>query len=382
MGLAIQVGLLAAFVVVFLPLGMAGLHLTRNRLLFFSVALFITLAVSVHVAPYFPSMSSLLLPLKAQWSISGIQETLTKGLGGQSLCMSLLHDMTWEDESVGREDEDYFVSNRNLSDPCLFNRLWAWNRSSLAVCSFQKVNRTDTLQLLKGSWIMIAGDSQARLFLLALLDHLLLSTEFVREDLFKRHSDYSIQRHHIKVEFVWAPYVSNLTSLVVSLQRNRSYPDVLVMGDGLWHMLHVTNASDYLQSLLHLQRAIHSLFPASSYFNLLPTGTFAPMPASNSGVPQMFWMSVPKLVNPILNTAEKRQKLTNKLSAHYHRNMRTSRILHPKGPLMHLDFYELSNGCGIECTSDGMHYCGVVYDAGVQIMLNALLIATHQAPSK
>eukprot|EP00250_Pteridium_aquilinum_P011351 c20006_g1_i2 orf=282-1430(-) len=382
MGLAIQVGLLAAFIVVFLPLGMAGLHLTRNRLLFFSVALFITLAVSVHVAPYFPSISSLLLPLKSQWSISNIRETFTKGLGGQSLCVSLLHDITWGDESVDREDEGYIVSNRNLSDPCVFNRLWSWDRNASAVCSFQKVNRTDALQLLKGSWIIIAGDSQARLFLLALLDHLLLSTEFVREELFKRHSNYSIQRHHIKMDFVWAPYISNLTSLVVNLRHNRSYPDVLIMGDGLWHMLHVSNASNYIQSLLHLQRAVYSLFPASSYFNLLPTSKFAPRPASNSGMPQMFWMNVPKLVNPMLNTAEKRQKLTNELCARYDQELRISKIMQPKGPLMLLDLYELSKGCGSECTSDGMHYCGVVYEAAVQVMLNELLIATHQAPSR
>lgn len=381
MGLAIQVGLLAAFIVVFLPLGMAGLHLTRNRLLFFSVALFITLAVSVHVAPYFPSFSSLMLPWKSQWSISGIRETFTKGLGGQSFCVSLLHDMTWED-NISREDEDYIVSNRNLSDPCIFNRLWSWKRNASTVCSFQKVNRTDTLQLLKGSWIMIAGDSQARLFLLALLDHILLSTEFVREELFKRHSDYSIQRHHIKMDFIWAPYVSNLTNLVDNLRHNKSYPDVLIMGDGLWHMLHVTNASDYLQGVLRLQKAVYSLFPASSYFNLLPTGTFTPRPASNAGVPQMFWMDVPRLVTDLLNTAEKRQKLTDELCALYREELRSSRVLQPKGPLMLLDLYKISKGCGIECTSDGMHYCNVVYEAAVQVMLHALLIATHQAPSR
>ncbi|MCO5592280.1 hypothetical protein L7F22_046279 [Adiantum nelumboides] len=381
MGLAIQVGLLAAFMVVFLPLGMAGLHLTRNRLLFFSVALFITLAVSVHVAPYFPSFSFLLSPLKSQWTISGFRETFTKGLSGQSVCVSLLHDMTWENDN-GREAEDYTISDRNLSDPCIFSRLWSWSRNASMVCSFQKVNRTDTLQLLKGSWIMIAGDSQARLLLLALLDHILLSTEFVREDLFKRHSDYSIQRHHIKMEFIWAPYASNLTSLVVNLRHDRSYPDVLIMGDGLWHMLHMTNSSDYFQTILQLQKGLYSLFPASSYFNLLPTGTFTPRIASNSGLPQMFWMNVPKLVNPILNTAEKRKKLTNELCKSYNQGLRSSRVLQPKGPLMLLDLYEISKGCGIECTSDGMHYCSVVYEAAVQVMLNALLIATHQAPSR
>ncbi|KAJ1377371.1 Pmr5/Cas1p GDSL/SGNH-like acyl-esterase family protein [Sesbania bispinosa] len=36
---------------------MAGWHLSRNKVLFFSGALFITLAVGVHLTPYFPSVS-------------------------------------------------------------------------------------------------------------------------------------------------------------------------------------------------------------------------------------------------------------------------------------------------------------------------------------
>ena len=54
---AVQLGLLAACVVLFVPMGMAGWHLSRNKVLFFSGALFITLAVGVHLTPYFPSVS-------------------------------------------------------------------------------------------------------------------------------------------------------------------------------------------------------------------------------------------------------------------------------------------------------------------------------------
>ena len=43
-----------------------------------------------------------------------------------------------------------------------------------------------------------------------------------------------------------------------------------------------------------------------------------------------------------------------------------------------MDIGSLSWTCGIKCTDDGMHYDGVVYEAGVQIMLNALLIESHQ----
>ena len=59
-----------------------------------------------------------------------------------------------------------------------------------------------------------------------------------------------------------------------------------------------------------------------------------------------------------------------------------SKILKPEGPLGLLDLYHLSKGCGNRCTMDGMHYCDMVYEALVQVMLNELLIATQQAPSK
>lgn len=371
MGLAIQAGLLAAFIVVFLPLGMAGWHLTRNRLLFFSVALFITLAVSVHLAPYFPSISSL---------VTGFRGASNQPHTSSSHCASLLHDVKWVDENVDLEDEEQFTFTRKPSDPCLVTRLWSWKQNASAVCSFQKVNRTDSLQLLKGSWIMIAGDSETRLLLLSILDQLLEPTDFVREELFKRHSNYTLRRHDIKFEFIWAPYISNLTTFVVELRHSRSYPDVLIMGGGLWHMLHVTNSLDFFDSLTRLQTAVYSLFPASSYFNPLPMG--ARHARSATGVPQMFWLNIPDLINPLLNTEEKRKKLTREIWTEYDDKLKTSKLLQPEGPLTLLDLHHLSKGCGIECTTDGMHYCSMVYDTAVQILLNALLIVTQQAPSK
>ena len=44
---AAQAGVVAACVVLFVPMGLAGWHLSRNKVLFFSGALFISLAVGV-----------------------------------------------------------------------------------------------------------------------------------------------------------------------------------------------------------------------------------------------------------------------------------------------------------------------------------------------
>ncbi|KAB2034858.1 hypothetical protein ES319_D04G113100v1, partial [Gossypium barbadense] len=113
-------------------------------------------------------------------------------------------------------------------------------------------------------------DLQARLFTLSLLNLLLGSEpqrmDSVKTDLFKRHSNYNISVDEIgmKLDLVWAPYVLNLTHLLTDFKTRKKYPDVMVMGAGLWHMLHVSNPSDYELVLQTLKSSLVSLFPFST----------------------------------------------------------------------------------------------------------------------
>jgi hypothetical protein len=86
-----QVGVLAACVVLFVPMGLAGWHLSRNKVLFFSGALFVSLAVGVHLSPYLPSLPHLL--------ISSFHPTSPSSTASSASCLSLLHRVTWADAS-------------------------------------------------------------------------------------------------------------------------------------------------------------------------------------------------------------------------------------------------------------------------------------------
>ncbi|KAG4152015.1 hypothetical protein ERO13_D04G098033v2 [Gossypium hirsutum] len=93
----------------------------------------------------------------------------------------------------------------------------------------------------------------------------------VKTDLFKRHSNYNISVDEIgrKLDFVWAPYVLNLTHLLTDFKTRKKYLDVIVMGAGLWHilsthMLHVSNPSYYELVLQTLKSSLVSLFPFST----------------------------------------------------------------------------------------------------------------------
>ncbi|KAI9100212.1 hypothetical protein K1719_024430 [Acacia pycnantha] len=359
---AIQLGLFAACVVLFVPMGMAGWHLSRNKMLFFSGALFITLAVGVHLTPYFPSVSDFVT------SVSSIVV-----LDDRDSCFSSLHEIDWEVSASSNYDP---LNNNSVN----YDKSWYWRRSSsVDSCEFQKLNRHDVADLLNGSWVMVAGDSQARFFALSLLSLVLDSEqmESARQSLFRRHSNYHIVVNEIgmKLDFIWAPYTTNLTDLVMGLSETRNYPDVLVMGSGLWDMLHLTNASDYGVSLQLLRRSITSLLPISPELSTEGSATSSVSVRST----HLFWLGLPTLINSMLNTEEKREKMTDVMRVSYERELKKSQLLQQfGGPFQQLDIGSLSWDCGIRCTDDGMHYDGAVYDAAVHILLNALLIVSHQ----
>ncbi|KAG9445323.1 hypothetical protein H6P81_016663 [Aristolochia fimbriata] len=342
-------------------MGMAGWHLSRNKMLFFSGALFITLAVGVHLTPYFP----LVYDFVSSYSSVVVLEN-------REACLSLLHDIIWKDKHSNFNELWVNSSSKDM--------YWEWEKSTpVNDCGFQKLGRSDASDLLNGSWIVVAGDSQARLFTLSLLNLILDSAEMatVKVDLFKRHSDYQlvIDKNGLKVDYIWAPYASNLTSMFKNFGRNHTYPEVLVMSSGLWHMLHYTNASDFGFSLGMVRKSVLSFVPISAEF-----GTEGPVTGSVLvESPHMFWLGMPTLINSMLNTEEKKEKMSGSMCEAYDRELIESKLLRESsGPLMLLDIRSLSRNCGSFCTADGMHYQGVVYEAAVQIMLNALLIESQQ----
>uniref|UniRef100_A0A0D9XLY7 Pmr5/Cas1p GDSL/SGNH-like acyl-esterase family protein n=1 Tax=Leersia perrieri TaxID=77586 RepID=A0A0D9XLY7_9ORYZ len=344
---AAQLGVFAACVVLFVPMGLAGWHLSRNKVLFFSGALFLSLAVGVHLSPYLPSLPHLLLLSSSSSRLLPLPSSFS------SSCVPLLHRVSWSDSSAG------IIGGGGRS--------WSWPPSIASTCGLARVSKDDASVLLNGSWVMVAGDSQARLLVLALLRLLLdpAAAAAVEPELFRRHSDYraAVPARGISVDFVWAPFESNLTRLLrEDLRLAPRAPDVLVVGSGLWHMLHVGDARSYGDGLGSIADAARSLR--------------SPLPVPP---PHMFWLGLPRLVNHMLNTDAKRARMNDTMVRDYDLEVEQRGLLQRDGgPFLLLDVGKLSRGCGQQCTADGMHYDGDVYDAVLHIMLNALVIESQQ----
>lgn len=351
----LQLGVVGlACIVLFVPMGMAGWHLSRNKILFFSGSLFISLAIVIHLSPYFPPIPD----------FASSSSSLNKHVFSRESCISYVHDVVF----------DVVVSKVNQSE---YSVSWDWNRKSSDVldCEFQKLSSTDVSDLLNGSWIVVAGDSQARFFVLSLLE---LVTDFkememARGELFKRHSNYRtvIDRIGLRLDYIWAPYESNVTEFVERLVRNGSCPDVFVMGSGLWHMLHVTDAYDHGYHLRMLKSSVASFVAKYSEEGGMEG-------SNNVRSPHLFWLGMPMLISSKMNTNEKREKMTNEMRVRYNTALHGSGILMPSGPLQLIDVPFLSQKCGNHCTIDGIHYERAVYDAAVHVMFNELLIESHQ----
>ncbi|KAK8694049.1 hypothetical protein V6N13_071611 [Hibiscus sabdariffa] len=169
----------------------------------------------------------------------------------------------------------------------------------------------------------------------------------------------------MKLDFVWAHYVVNLTNLITDFDIKKSCPDVMVMGDGLWNMLHFNNTSYYEFILQILKTKVVSLLPLSTKL-AINKSVFSSVPIKSSL--HLFWLG-------ILHTEEERENMSDAMWHVYDRALDDSKLLHQTcHPLLLLDSQSLTSNCGSHCTSDGMHYDEAIYEAVVQIMLNELLI--------
>ncbi|KAJ4873164.1 hypothetical protein Rs2_45159 [Raphanus sativus] len=317
---AIHFGVLAACFVLFVPMAMAGWHLSRHKLSS-SAALSSSPSPSASTSPLtsLPSPTSSPPYPPSSSTTTRLQQRLELELG------------------LGLGEIEKVLS-----------------------CEFQKLDKFDVSELLNGSWVVVAGDSQARFVALSLLNLVLGSGSeamgSVREELFKRHSDYSVVVKEIgmNLDFVWAPYEKDLDDLVVSYKKRSKFPDVVIMEAGCG----ICSTSTTLLISVPVTTKGGSVSGRSMH---------------------MFWIGMPVLINGMLNSEEKKEKMSDTVWHEYDRTLGESKILRQMGgPLILLDVQSFTWNCGPQCTLDGMHYDSAVYDAAVHVMLNALLIESHQ----
>ncbi|GAQ83006.1 hypothetical protein KFL_001320140 [Klebsormidium nitens] len=207
--------------------------------------------------------------------------------------------------------------------------------------------------------IVVAGDSQGRLFALALL----LLLRGIEEDelmLFQRkHQDWNVTAGEgsLCIEFWWAPFASNVTERLQTEGRATEPPAVMVLSFGLWHMLYTNDPEDYARNLQQLTATLQETYRIAGRRQ-----------------PLVFWLNSPLLITEKLNTEAKRARLTESMLRTYNEVASESGLLLPDGPGVLLDLFRVTGSCGESCAPDGMHYISEAYGVVVQVMLKAIAL--------
>mmetsp|Transcript_1538 Transcript_1538/g.4445 ORF Transcript_1538/g.4445 Transcript_1538/m.4445 type:complete len:394 (+) Transcript_1538:507-1688(+) len=229
---------------------------------------------------------------------------------------------------------------------------WQWDRQPFATCGAHYLSREAVHALLGGQWVAVAGDSVTRFAFGALLR--LLSSDSSQQMVFG-HQDFEYSLPcGIRASFHWTPYANNITRLVRRWVSAGVSPDVLLTGTALWHMLHMGAFQDYGARVGRLAKALKSLAHVK-----------------RSHPPQMFWLTVTRVVPDKLNTEEKRQQMTLENIHLYNEEIQKSGIQDVPG-LNIIDMHHLTASCGASCTEDGIHYSNSTYDIVSQVFLNMI----------
>ena len=158
--------------------------------------------------------------------------------------------------------------------------------------------------------------------------------------------DYVSKKDNVSVHFIWAPFLTNVTTILKSNYLAVANHDFVVTGVATWDALHSRDLSYFKRSLSSVSDELKKLPGYKSW--ILPT----------------------VVVDTLLPTDEKRQFMTQKIVSSYidavvnHGTLSSNVnfLLNPRAAC----------GNGMQDASfDGIHYSKAVYDVMVQMLVNS-----------
>ncbi|GAB4823603.1 hypothetical protein N2152v2_010649 [Parachlorella kessleri] len=227
-------------------------------------------------------------------------------------------------------------------------RRWAYSPQAIR-CGARRYDHTAIQGLLLGKRVAFVGDSVTRLLCGALLRASGSQGQVVK----LKHQDFEYQLEgDIVASFLWRPFPRNVTEQYKEWEIAKTAPDVVISSVSLWHMLHTTNASAFGSEMAALKGA------AQAYSGMVGSRSVLLLGSTT----ETFTNRQP--------TARKRKNMTPGQVDAYNEALAKQGLLQPEGPFRLLDMFALTQGCGEECSLDGIHSVDAVYDTALQLMLN------------
>ena len=270
-------------------------------------------------------------------------------------CQNAAQQIKWFDIdgcneiSRGMSYRDYDIGSMGL---CSVST-WGWDVTPPSErCRFFHRDPKTLQKTLQHRNITFAGDSIIRHLYHASCRQLGDITAGAYNTSMEKWSDFSKQYgKDIQMEFRWAPYVTNLSDVVDAIVAESDKPDLLVLGGGAWDRLH-TYLSDSDQDSLH-----YTVTSLAQKLKRLKTE-----------IP-LVWV-VPTTINSWALTSEAKKENIREDQMESFRDLYRESGIH-EGATFVLDGPAFTSA-RVDESYDGVHYPLYVYDAGAQILANAL----------
>ena len=232
---------------------------------------------------------------------------------------------------------------------------WAWPKNSHH-CGFRYRSDIEVQRKLNGKRVILIGDSSVRSLFYSLCRFM---GDYDAGGYDGSHSDTTKTFGSTILEYKWAPLsvdvvtkIKNLKNSAGAFPGSKPRPDLVLAGGGAWDKLHVSVTDEDQQS----QREIVTRLAAEL------------RSLRELGMPTV-WFTPPSINTRALNSDEKR----NQMSEESIEDMR--RLYAERGVESSVSFVLDGPSFSHERVTesfDGVHYPGDVYDAGAQILFNAL----------
>ncbi|EFN51194.1 hypothetical protein CHLNCDRAFT_141365 [Chlorella variabilis] len=149
------------------------------------------------------------------------------------------------------------------------------------------------------------------------------------------------------------------------LAKGRRQPSVVLLSATLWHLLHVTSPADFQTELGLLNAAAEGYRRAADEVAAAAGG-------AAGTAPRLVLTSSTETFPNRMRTQDKRQSMTPANVDAYNAAIEKAGVLDPAGSFSLLDLFPLTQQCGEECSTDGVHSSPEVYDAALQMLLNTV----------
>jgi len=224
---------------------------------------------------------------------------------------------------------------------------WQWTtNSALSNCPIGTIATNKLRTIFHNKKIVFIGDSQIRNIYHQFI-HNLDSTYKTNYSPEFKHKDINYIASYdttVILNFIWAPFLSNVTDTIKILSNNKY--DLIVAGAACWDAL-----------------IEHNL---PTYNDILKTNLYPVMESLNKSITTSIWIQPTTIMDNRLMTTEKRQYMSEDIVQKYRTSFVTSNVAK-----LFTTVIDTTAATTSQESLDGVHYSEVVYDVITQMVANA-----------